>query len=158
MHMKGISLFFFEGFFFSQCGSFRGRTIHCFKKIRSSKSFLHKEEKSVFSVETLLSHSVKKIRKEALLCFRKTAGMQVLMQRRGHVVLSTIFCFTGPKIFVRVPLCIPEFLWCGPKVMDKRWGLSRFSFELFCLTVPNKDIPSEHFLVPKKCGIGRFLA
>ena len=139
LHMKGISLFSVENFFVSQCEIFRGGTIQCFRKIRISKKFLlflHKEQKSIFSVETLLSHSVKKIRRENLLCFRKTAGMQVFMQRRGHLVLLSIFCFTGSKSFVRVPFCIPESLWCGQKVMDKRWGLSRFYFQLFCLVVP----------------------
>ena len=110
---------------------FCGGTIQSFRKIRLSKNFLHKEQISIFSVETLLSHSVEKTRKGAYLCFKKHLASKVFMQRRGHLVLSNIFCFTGSKSFVRVPFCIPKFFRCGQKVMDKRWGCPVFISNFF---------------------------
>ena len=38
------------------------------------------------------------------------------MRGGGIKVLSKIFCFTGPKIFVRDPLCVSEIFKCGKKL------------------------------------------
>ena len=45
------------------------------------------------------------------------------------MVLPKIFCLTGPKNFVRGPVCFTKFL-VPKKFMDKR-GVSRLSVEIF---------------------------
>ena len=123
---KGYQYFLLKASSSHSAEVFVGEPFTVSKKFGYRKKILDKEEISLSSVETPLSQSVDQFRRGTLLCFKKHLASKVFMQRRGHLVLSTIFCFSGSKSFVRVPFCIPKFFRCGQKLMDKRWGLSRF--------------------------------
>ena len=47
--------------------------------------------------------------------FQNNSGIEGFHAYEGGViiVLSKIFCFTGPKIFVKVPFCVPEIFGYG---------------------------------------------
>ena len=64
-----------------------------------------------------------------------------------------------PKNFVGEPFCaVFQKISGSEKFMDKREGeLSRFSFEIFCLTVPKKFV-GEPFRVSLISGIEKFYA
>ena len=95
---------------------------------------MHKNGISLNSVEKSLSHSADKIRRRTLLCFEKFLVSKSCKQSRGagHHGFVESFCLTGPK---------RKALWRNPSVFRKfsgieknlwiRWGLSRFSVEIF---------------------------
>ena len=66
-----------------------------------------------------------------------------------HDFLSKIFCLTVPKNFVE-PFCFKKFL--ASKSFMQRRGISLFSVEFFCPTMPKK------FCRPKNSGIENFHA
>ena len=81
---------------------------------------------SQFYVENLLFHSHKKLRRRTLLCFKKNLVSKNFMHNRsGIMVLSTSFCLTGPKNFVRVPFVF-QILSNMETNMDMRWGYHIF--------------------------------
>ena len=63
---------------------------------------------SRFSIENLLSHSTKKLRRGTLLCFTKFRVAKKFMDKRGEYqdLPSKISCLTVPKIFIGEPLSI----------------------------------------------------
>ena len=88
-------------------------TIRCKKKLRVSKKNLHRGI-SRFSDGEVLSHSTEKLRRRTLPYFKKfLVSKSFTPKGGGHQGLAEIFfCFTGPKNFVRDPLCVSKHFYC----------------------------------------------
>ena len=80
----------------------------CFGKFPVSKNIMHKSGTSRFSVENLLFHSTKKLRRGANLCFRNFLLSKKFLDKRWecHDFSSQIFCFTEPENFVGEPFSV----------------------------------------------------
>ena len=73
-----------------------------------------KKEVLKFSVESLLSHSAEKSRRETFLCFRKFRVPKNAKDKRGggnNDFPSKLFCFTLPNHFVEERLCVLQDFW-----------------------------------------------
>ena len=108
---------------------------------------------SRFSVQTVLSHSTKKLRRRTLLCFRKIEFRKLLrIRRRYHYSLLINFCPTESKIFVGEHVCVSEnfgyrnFLW-----IKRRGGCITIFCQSLRLTVP-KNFVGQTFCVSEKTG------
>ena len=123
----------FPSEFLSHCIElFHWRTLWCFRKILSSKIFMHRRGASRFC-RNFLSHrtETKSFVKEPF-CFPEIFWYrQKLMDKRGHITISSQnFCLTVPKTFVRKCYCFWKNFWFQKKLWMKK-GVSRFSVENF---------------------------
>ena len=118
------------------------------------------------SVEKLLSHTTEKIRRGSVLCFRKIGVSKHFVEKRGRagegVSRFSVETFLShriePKNFVGEPFCVSEAFWYQKILwMKEGGGVSRFSVEMFCLTLPENFV-GEPFLVSKNSGIESFHA
>ena len=110
-------------------------TPRCFKNFRVSKNFVHKKWISRNSVDYFSSHSAHFFIREPCsvsesLWFRKS----LCIKGRYHDFLWKIFVSKCQRISLGNVLCIRIFLvW---KKIVHKIGISPFSVENFCLTVP----------------------
>ena len=66
---------------------------------------------SRFSVEIVLSHNTRKLRRGTLLCFTNILVSKNVRDKRGggyHDFLSKLFCLTVPNHFVEESFCVSE--------------------------------------------------
>ena len=86
----GVLFLFVENFLSHSAENFRRGTIQCFIKIGVSKKIMHKEGKTIFSVEFFCSHSAGK--KSVLQKF--LVSKNFIHRTGGIIALPKIFCFT----------------------------------------------------------------
>ena len=133
----------------------RQGTILCFRKFLVGKKFLWIRgggEVSRLSVEKFLPYCTKIFHWRTLWCFRKFFNRKFSCIGRGASRFCQNFLShrTRTKNFVRKPFCFPENFWYRKKIWI-RGGISRFSVEIFCLTVP-KNFAEEPVCVPENFG------
>ena len=98
-------------FLVSQCRIFSQGNPSVFHYFPISKNFMPMRRISRFSIENLLSHSIKKFRRGTVLCFTKFLVSKKFMDKRGgrEGGSITIFCQTilshGAEQFRRGTLC-----------------------------------------------------
>ena len=82
------------------------------------------------------------------------------------MVVSKIFCLTGPKNFVRGPFCISENFGYR-KILCIRRGYHYSPLKIFCLTIPKKFVGEpfcfkknlvSKILMPKRGGHHGFVS
>ena len=92
---------------------------------------------SRFPVDNFLSHSAENFRRGILYCclnFGYREGLDK-MEGENQVIPSKKLCLTELEKFRRgILYCCSNFGYL--KSLDKKGGISRFSVEIFCLTVP----------------------
>ena len=103
---------------------------------------------SRISLEAFLSDSTEKVSRGTLV-FQKISGLKNCI-RWCITILSKNDFLTVPKIFVGEPFVFQKF-FLSKKFMDRK-GISRFSLEIFCLTVPKK-FPERSLLFQKTSGL-----
>ena len=98
-----------------------------------------------FSVKIFLSHSTERFCKGTLLCFRKFLLSKNFMHKRGYQdFLSTIFCLTIPKIFVREKLMLSKIFMHERHKWERE--VSRFSVAILKLKNVGKSWDSNSYL------------
>ena len=163
MQKRGYHDFSFKVFCLTVPKKFRWGTVRCFRKIRVSQNFMHKNGISLNSVEKFLFHRADKIRRRTLLCFERILVSKIFKQRRGE---ASRFC---RKLFLphRTEQTAPGDHYVFQKIsgrekifMDKMGGgITIFRRKSFCLTVPKYFIGeyfgvSENFFYRKFSCIG----
>ena len=107
---------------------------------------MRKRGLSRFSVESFLSHSTEKLRKETLLSLKRNSSFENFRAEEGegyHNLPSSIFCLTVPKYFVEEPFNFSENFWYRKMFMiGESGGYYNFLSKWFCLIV-SKDFVEE---------------
>ena len=93
----------------------RWGTLLCFRKLDRKVSHI-----SRFSVDNFLWHSTEKNLLEQFGASENFGYRKNFLQRWDHDFLSTIFCLTEPKNFVREPFCVSEDFWYKKQFLDRR--------------------------------------
>ena len=94
----GLSRFPSKFFWLKVSKKIVGETFCVSKTFWYGKKFRDMRGVSRFSVEILLFHFFGKIRRGALLCFKKILVSKIFMHRRGGITVSSkYFCLTVPK-------------------------------------------------------------
>ena len=127
------------------------RKIFCFKKIFNSKIFMHTRGGiTILSKNFVLQDRNEKFCKGTLLFSRKTLVTKNFNCDRGyHVFPSEIFGVTVPKNFVGIPSMFQKLCGIVKFYASETEGVSRFSLENFCHTLP-KNVIAEQFGVSEK--------
>ena len=89
----------------------------CSRKFPAAKKFMDKGGGEGGNItifcQKFLSHSVKKIRRRNLLCFKEFLVSKNVRDKRGggyHDFPSKLFCLTVPNHLVEEPFCVSESL------------------------------------------------
>ena len=128
--------------------NFRRGALLCFKTFLLSETFIDKSGISQFAVGSFLSHCTEKHWRGTILCFRKVLVSKTSMPKRGsgNTTFGRYFIVSQYRNFSlrRNLLCFRKFR-VSKKFMLKT-GISLFSVDFFCLTVPKRFV-EEHFCV-----------
>ena len=96
---------------------------------------------SRFSVENFSSHSAENFRRRILYCCTKFGYRKSLEKRGGEVPtfsVENVLCHSAENLCRGIFYCFINFGY--RKGLDNKWGVSRFSVENFCLTVPKLNV------------------
>ena len=108
LRIRGVYLDFASKLVSHSTQTFCRGTLLCFRKIRVSKSFMHKKGTSLFSVEIFCFTLLNNIAGDPSV-LQKNSGFENFHKlEAGHHDFVENFCLTGPKKFVRRPFCVSE--------------------------------------------------
>ena len=163
----GVSRFSVEYFWFHSVGKIRGYTFNVSEILGYRKLLWIIGIITIFR-RKFLSDCTKIFHWWTIWCFRKTLFRKFSCKERGRAsrfCQNFLFHRTETKTSVKEPFCFPESFWYRKKLWI-RGGISRFSAEIYCLTVlknfvrrtycfSRKFLVSKSFVDEKEGGITR---